>query len=73
MPKLAKSVQIRYKVSKYVTNAWQWRELAGYLSMVYTVYKGVGLGIGVEPADFHDTTHIIYVGLLFSTRGNQID
>ena len=110
----------------------------GCLAMIYTVYKGVGLGIGVVAADFHDTAqavtddimryrsitlnwrhfddtweriktcdlkqihkkrakvpyrfkghksaglcaesvelhdsmHIIYVGLLFSTRGNQID
>ena len=59
MPKLAKSVQIRYKVSKYVTNVWRWRELAGYLSMVYTVYKGVGLGIGVVAADFDDTTQTV--------------
>lgn len=26
-----------------------------------------------QTADFHDATHIVYVGLLFSTRGNQID
>lgn len=32
MPKLAKSVQIRYKVSKYVTNVWQWRTPAGDMS-----------------------------------------
>lgn len=41
--------------------------------MVYTVYKGVRFGLGAVAADFHDTTHIIYVDLLFSTRGNQID
>lgn len=27
--------------------------------MVCTVYKGVGLGIGVVAADFHDTTQIV--------------
>ena len=59
MPKLAKSVQMRHKVPKYVANVWQWRELAGYLSMVYTVYKGVGLGIGVVAADFDDTTQTV--------------
>lgn len=33
--------------------------MAGYLSMVYTVYKGVGLGIGVVAADLHDTAQVI--------------
>jgi len=33
--------------------------LAGYLSMVYTVYKGVGLEIGVVAADFDDTTQTV--------------
>ena len=28
MPKLAKNVQIRRKVSKYVASVWQWRTLA---------------------------------------------
>lgn len=59
MPKLAKSVQMSRKVLKCVANVWQWRELAGYLSMVYTVYKGVGLGIGVVAADFDDTTQTV--------------
>ena len=35
------------------------RESAGYLPMVYTVYKGVGLGIGAVAADLHDTTQIV--------------
>ena len=43
------------------------------LAMIYTVYKGVGFWMGAVAADLHDTTQIIYVGLLFSTRGNQID
>lgn len=59
MPKLAKSVQMSRKVLKCVANVWQWRELAGYLSMVYTVYKCVGLGIGVVAADFDDTTQTV--------------
>ena len=59
MPKLAKSVQMSRKVLKCVANVWQCRELAGYLSMVYTVYKGVGLGIGVVAADLHDTAQVI--------------
>lgn len=59
MPKQAKNVQMRYKVPKYVANVWQWRELAGYLSMVYTVYKGVGLGLSAVAADFHDTAQIV--------------
>ena len=59
MPKLAKSVQMSRKVLKCVANVWQWRELAGYLSMVYTGYKGVGLGIGVVAADFDDTTQTV--------------
>ena len=46
---------MRHKVSKYIANVWQGRELAGYLSMVYTVYKGVRLGLSAESADFHDT------------------
>ena len=45
MPKLAKSVQMSRKVLKCVATARRRRELAGYLSMVYTVYKGVGLGL----------------------------
>lgn len=53
MPKQAKSVQIRHKAPKYVANVWQGRELAGYLSMVYTVYKGVSLGLSAVAADFH--------------------
>ena len=59
MPKQAKSVQIRHKVSKCVATARRRRELAGYLSMVYTVYKGVGLGIGAVAADLHDTTQAV--------------
>jgi hypothetical protein len=31
----------------------------GYLSMVYTVYKGVGLGIGFVAADLHDTAQAV--------------
>ena len=27
--------------------------------MIYTVYKGVGLGIGVVAADFHDAAQIV--------------
>ena len=27
--------------------------------MIYTVYKGVGLGIGVVAADFHDTAQAV--------------
>lgn len=59
MPKLAKSVQMSRKVLKCVATARRRRELAGYLSMVYTVYKGVGLGIGVVAADFDDTTQTV--------------
>lgn len=59
MPKQAKSVQMSRKVLKCVATARRRRELAGYLSMVYTVYKGVGLGIGVVAADFHDTAQIV--------------
>ena len=54
MPKPAKSVQMSRKVLKCVATARRRRELAGYLSMAYTVYKGVGLGIGVVAADFDD-------------------
>ena len=54
MPKQAKSVQMSRKVLKCVATARRRRELAGYLSMVYTVYKGVGLGIGL-----HDTAQVI--------------
>ena len=80
MPKLAKSVQIRHRASKCVANVWRWRTPAGdrsavavCLAMIYTVYKGLGFGMGAVARDFHDTAHIVYVGLLFSTRGNQID
>lgn len=59
MPKQAKSVQMSRKVLKCVATARRRRELAGYLSMVYTVYKGVGLGIGVVAADLHDTAQVI--------------
>lgn len=59
MPKLAKSVEMSRKVLKCVTTARRRRELAGYLSMVYTVYKGVGLEIGVVAADFDDTTQTV--------------
>lgn len=59
MPKPAKSVQMSRKVLKCVATARRRRELAGYLSMVYTVYKGVGLGIGVVAADFDDTTQTV--------------
>ena len=41
--------------------------------MVYTVYKGICFWLLAVAADFHYATQIIYVGLLFSTRGNQID
>ena len=50
---------MRYKVPKYVATARRGRELAGYLSMVYTVYKGVGLGIGAVAADLHDTAQAV--------------
>lgn len=30
----------------------------GCLVMVYTVYKGVGCGMGAQSADFHDTAQI---------------
>lgn len=57
---------MRHKVPKCVANVWQWRTpvgdrsaTAGYLSMVYTVYKGVGLGIGVVAVDLHDTTQTV--------------
>ena len=59
MPKPAKSVQMSRKVLKCVATARRRRELAGYLSMAYTVYKGVGLGIGVVAADFDDTTQTV--------------
>lgn len=59
MPKLAKSVKMSRKVLKCVATARRRCELAGYLSMVYTVYKGVGLGIGVVAADFDDTTQTV--------------
>lgn len=59
MPKQAKSVQIRHKVSKYVVNVWRWRTptgdrsaAAGSLVMIYTVYKDVGMWAA---ADFHGT------------------
>lgn len=57
---------MRHKVPKCVANVWQWRTpawdrsaTAGYLSMVYTVYKGVGLGIGVVAVDLHDTAQAV--------------
>lgn len=65
MPKLAKSVQMRRKVPKYVATARRRRELAGYLSMVYTVYKGVGLGIGVVTADLHNTAQTVTDNITF--------
>lgn len=61
MQKLAKSVQIRHKMSKYVANVWRRRTpagdrstTAGSLAMIYTVYKGVGRGMGAVAADFYD-------------------
>ncbi len=33
--------------------------------MVYTVYKGVGLGIGVVAADLHDTTQAVTDNITF--------
>ena len=70
MPKLAKNVQIRRKVSKYVASVRQWRTpaggvigdrsaAAGCLVMVYTVYKGVGLGMGNVVRDFHDAPQTV--------------
>ena len=41
--------------------------------MVYTVYKGVDLGLSAVAADFHNTAQIINVRLLFSSGGTQID
>lgn len=62
MPKQAKSVQMRHKAPKYVANVWQWRTpagdrsaTAGSLVVIYTVYEGVGLGVGAAAVDFHDT------------------
>lgn len=31
--------------------------------MVYTVYKGVCLGLGAESTDFHDTTQTVNINL----------
>ena len=31
--------------------------------MVYTVYKGVGLGIGVVAADFHNTAQTVKINM----------
>ena len=66
MPKLAKNVQIRRKVSKYVANAWRWRTPAGDRSMaagcldkICTVYKGVRFRLRAVAADFHDTAQAI--------------
>ena len=59
MPKQAKSVQICHKVPKYVANVWQWRTPAGCLAMIYTVYKGVGLGMGNVVRDFHDAPQTV--------------
>ena len=36
---------------------------AGCLSMVYTVYKGVCLGLGAESADLHDATQTVNINL----------
>ena len=73
MPKLAKSVQMRHKVSKYVATAQQqsigWgiagdrNASAECLSMVYTVYNGVDLGMGIVAADLHDTTQTVNINL----------
>lgn len=45
--------------------------------MVYTVYKGVGLGIGVVAADFDDTAHIVHSCFTYlrnsSLNGGQTD
>ena len=47
------------------------------LSMVYTVYKGVDLGMGVVAADFDDATQIVTYNLTFyrsiSININQFD
>lgn len=66
MPKQAKSAQIRHKVPKYVVNVWRWRTPAGdrsatggCLAMIYTVYKGVGCGMGAVAADFYDTAQAV--------------
>ena len=66
MPKLAKNVQIRRKVSKYVASVWQWRTpagdrstAAGCLDKVCTVYKGVRFRLRAVAADFHDAAQII--------------
>ena len=84
MPKQAKSVQIRHKVSKYVTNVWRWRTPTGdrsaaavCLSMVYTVYKGVSLELSAVAADFHYATQIVTYDFTFyrsiSFNLNQFD
>lgn len=65
MPKQAKSVQMSRKVLKCVATARRRRELAGYLSMVYTVYKGVGLGIGAVVADLHDIAQAVTDNITF--------
>ena len=31
--------------------------------MIYTVYEGVGLGVGAAAVDFHDTTQIVNINL----------
>ena len=36
---------------------------AGCLSMVYTVYKGVCLGLGAESAGLHDATQTVNINL----------
>lgn len=48
-------------MSKYVANVWRRRTpagdrstTAGSLAMIYTVYKGVGRGMGAVAADFYD-------------------
>ena len=66
MPKQAKSVQMRRKVPKYVANVWQWRTPAGdrstaavCLAMIYTVYKGVGCGMGAVARELHETAQAV--------------
>ena len=37
------------------------------------INESIRFGLSAVTADLHYTSHTIYVGLLFSTRGNQID
>ena len=50
---------------------------AGCLAMIYTVYKGVGLGMGAVARNFHDTTQIVHRCFTYlrdsSRNGGRID